>query len=253
MNTPPFPTSFYTSHSVVVVFCCWQQTNSDHANRHNHNLYPVIIPPLFQMAAIIQTTSKSPLWKTSTLSSFSSSLSSSTSWWLSAVRFGMVPKNTKKSSNDIVVSMFANAIMSKLSSSVFNVGYKYPWEYDLVGSSRNKANESNVYDFPYLHEDTASSCNSSSYSSNSIFVNKIPNNVNETDSTIQGIREKKVHVCDNNSMHQEVESMEEEETTPSALQNLSIWWISTLKRRKKKMNKHKLRKRRKLLRLKSKK
>lgn len=35
--------------------------------------------------------------------------------------------------------------------------------------------------------------------------------------------------------------------------NLSIWLISTLKRRKKKMNKHKLRKRRKLLRLKSKK
>ena len=37
------------------------------------------------------------------------------------------------------------------------------------------------------------------------------------------------------------------------LKNLSIWFISTLKRRKKKMNKHKLRKRRKLLRLKSKK
>jgi len=35
--------------------------------------------------------------------------------------------------------------------------------------------------------------------------------------------------------------------------NLSVWMISTLKRRKKKMNKHKLRKRRKLLRLKSKK
>lgn len=37
------------------------------------------------------------------------------------------------------------------------------------------------------------------------------------------------------------------------LSNLSCWFISTLKRRKKKMNKHKLRKRRKLLRLKSKK
>lgn len=35
--------------------------------------------------------------------------------------------------------------------------------------------------------------------------------------------------------------------------DLSTWLISTLKRRKKKMNKHKLKKRRKLLRLKSKK
>jgi hypothetical protein len=43
------------------------------------------------------------------------------------------------------------------------------------------------------------------------------------------------------------------ETTASQLEELSIWLISTLKRRKKMMNKHKLRKRRKKLRLKSKK
>jgi hypothetical protein len=42
---------------------------------------------------------------------------------------------------------------------------------------------------------------------------------------------------------------EEEETT----QSLSLWLISTLKRRKKMMNKHKLRKRRKKLRLKTRK
>jgi hypothetical protein len=43
------------------------------------------------------------------------------------------------------------------------------------------------------------------------------------------------------------------EDSNDLFKNLSIWLISTLKRRKKKMNKHKLRKRRKLLRLKSKK
>ena len=41
--------------------------------------------------------------------------------------------------------------------------------------------------------------------------------------------------------------------TASKLEELSVWLISTLKRRKKMMNKHKLRKRRKKLRLKSKK
>ena len=48
----------------------------------------------------------------------------------------------------------------------------------------------------------------------------------------------------------EVEEGEEEEETP---QSLSLWLISTLKRRKKMMNKHKLRKRRKKLRLKTRK
>lgn len=48
----------------------------------------------------------------------------------------------------------------------------------------------------------------------------------------------------------EVEESEEEEETP---QSLSLWLISTLKRRKKMMNKHKLRKRRKKLRLKTRK
>ena len=43
------------------------------------------------------------------------------------------------------------------------------------------------------------------------------------------------------------------ETAGGKLEELSIWLISTLKRRKKMMNKHKLRKRRKKLRLKSKK
>jgi hypothetical protein len=43
------------------------------------------------------------------------------------------------------------------------------------------------------------------------------------------------------------------DTAASKLQELSLWLISTLKRRKKMMNKHKLRKRRKKLRLKSKK
>ena len=43
------------------------------------------------------------------------------------------------------------------------------------------------------------------------------------------------------------------EETASALEELSIWQISTLKRRKKMMNKHKLRKRRKKMRLKTKK
>ena len=47
----------------------------------------------------------------------------------------------------------------------------------------------------------------------------------------------------------EVEEGEEEETP----QSLSLWLISTLKRRKKMMNKHKLRKRRKKLRLKTRK
>ena len=42
------------------------------------------------------------------------------------------------------------------------------------------------------------------------------------------------------------------EETASALEELSIWQISTLKRRKKMMNKHKLRKRKKM-RLKTKK
>jgi len=40
---------------------------------------------------------------------------------------------------------------------------------------------------------------------------------------------------------------------PSPLSDLSVWLISTLKRRKKMMNKHKLRKRRKKLRLKTRK
>jgi len=48
----------------------------------------------------------------------------------------------------------------------------------------------------------------------------------------------------------EVEEGEEEEETT---QSLSLWLISTLKRRKKMMNKHKLRKRRKKLRLKTRK
>ena len=48
----------------------------------------------------------------------------------------------------------------------------------------------------------------------------------------------------------EVEEGEGEEETP---QSLSLWLISTLKRRKKMMNKHKLRKRRKKLRLKTRK
>ena len=43
------------------------------------------------------------------------------------------------------------------------------------------------------------------------------------------------------------------DTASSAIEELSLWLISTLKRRKKMMNKHKLRKRRKKLRLKSKK
>jgi hypothetical protein len=43
------------------------------------------------------------------------------------------------------------------------------------------------------------------------------------------------------------------EVAASKIEELSIWLISTLKRRKKMMNKHKLRKRRKKLRLKSKK
>lgn len=43
------------------------------------------------------------------------------------------------------------------------------------------------------------------------------------------------------------------DSAASKLEELSIWLISTLKRRKKMMNKHKLRKRRKKLRLKSKK
>ena len=50
----------------------------------------------------------------------------------------------------------------------------------------------------------------------------------------------------------EVEEGEEEEEE-EAPQSLSLWLISTLKRRKKMMNKHKLRKRRKKLRLKTRK
>jgi Mitochondrial domain of unknown function (DUF1713). len=47
--------------------------------------------------------------------------------------------------------------------------------------------------------------------------------------------------------------IQDESKNNGIIQDLSTWLISTLKRRKKKMNKHKLRKRRKLERLKSKK
>ena len=54
-----------------------------------------------------------------------------------------------------------------------------------------------------------------------------------------------------------VESTSDDEVcrggSPSPLSDVSIWLISTLKRRKKMMNKHKLRKRRKKLRLKTRK
>lgn len=58
---------------------------------------------------------------------------------------------------------------------------------------------------------------------------------------------------ENYQIHLDNNEHEEFNDNDSVLKELSIWLISTLKRRKKKMNKHKLRKRRKLLRLKSKK
>lgn len=57
-------------------------------------------------------------------------------------------------------------------------------------------------------------------------------------------------VVDNNG---KTDENSKESNNNDTIQDLSTWLISTLKRRKKKMNKHKLRKRRKLERLKSKK
>ena len=63
----------------------------------------------------------------------------------------------------------------------------------------------------------------------------------------------KIITNEKNEIHLDHNEYEESNDNDTALKNLSVWLISTLKRRKKKMNKHKLRKRRKLLRLKSKK
>ena len=59
------------------------------------------------------------------------------------------------------------------------------------------------------------------------------------------------HVVDDVVVKEEEE--EEEQQQEKDLFHVGLWLISTLKRRKKKMNKHKLRKRRKKLRLKSRK
>ena len=69
--------------------------------------------------------------------------------------------------------------------------------------------------------------------------------------------ERKIDEVEENSFWEDVVSstpfiMMEEESS-STLDELSIWQISTLKRRKKMMNKHKLRKRKKKMRLKTRK
>lgn len=73
--------------------------------------------------------------------------------------------------------------------------------------------------------------------------------------TIDNMVRKKEDV-EENSCWEDVSStpfIMEEETSLTLLDELSIWQISTLKRRKKMMNKHKLRKRKKKMRLKTRK
>ena len=145
-----------------------------------------------------------------------------------------------------VVSMFVPATLSNISS-YFSPTMNYPG-FEL--EEKKRGTSSTNFQLPYFNHNVTPIGENQITSYNNGFFKNIQNdfNVNSTnESIVSGMKNGHEHT------HQEIMDEQRSQEDGSALQNLAVWLISTLKRRKKKMNKHKLRKRRKLLRLKSKK
>ncbi len=159
-----------------------------------------------------------------------------------------------------IVAIVSNATLSNLSS-YFLPGVK--WGSELVKNTNTKNINLPYFNHAMTTKTTTTTTNPTAmYQNETIPLNNHNNNEHSFLKNIQHLSDvfsSTIITKDSMDMARKNETsdpqlheiVEVEES--SAFENLSVWLISTLKRRKKKMNKHKLRKRRKLLRLKSKK
>jgi hypothetical protein len=152
-------------------------------------------------------------------------------------------KNPKSTS--LIQTLSKNIFASSSSSWKATTSILFNSLTDTTTSSKNALNISNQQQepiqgiLPYYHHYRNSS--------KSFFRGEL--NHQDTIAFPQGIIIAQNDICS----HDDDLAVYRQDDENDALSNLSTWFISTLKRRKKKMNKHKLRKRRKLLRLKTKK
>lgn len=135
-------------------------------------------------------------------------------------------------------SLAAASVHSNSLSSLSLSSYYY---HPTIGSKSGHIFGSSPSNGINCHSDALEPTNNIKFSMTNILANITGNGVFITTS----------HIQNNVEGGSAVTSLVD--TAASKLQELSLWLISTLKRRKKMMNKHKLRKRRKKLRLKSKK